>query len=188
MQRVLPFTHSLLENVLHNGDIAIDCTAGNGHDTKLLAELVGTEGKIFAFDIQKKAITNTKERLEAANLHENVELIHDSHSNMKIHIPDKYHGQVKAAVFNLGYLPGGDKNIVTNEKTTVKAIEHLLDIMSPNSLIAIVVYHGHPEGQTERDELLHYVRRLEQKAYGVLQYQFLNPKNNPPFLIAIQKK
>ena len=30
------------------------------------------------------------------------------------------------AIFNLGYLPGGDKSIVTKPETTISAIEQLL--------------------------------------------------------------
>ena len=42
------------------GDICIDATAGNGHDTLLLAELVGASGSIIAFDIQEQAVQETK--------------------------------------------------------------------------------------------------------------------------------
>ena len=57
------------------------------------------------------------------------------------------------AVFNLGYLPGGDKSITTNGHSTISAIEQLLELLKENGLIVLVVYHGHPEGKTEK---VHY--------------------------------
>ena len=54
--------------------------------------------------------------------------------------------------------------------------------------ILLVVYHGHTEGALERDAVLDYVKKLDQKIVSVASYQFLNQKNNPPLLIAIEKK
>lgn len=61
------------------GDIVIDATCGNGNDTLMLARLAK---KVFAFDVQKKAIDNTKKLLEKNNV-KNVELINDSHENLE---------------------------------------------------------------------------------------------------------
>ncbi|WLR50300.1 class I SAM-dependent methyltransferase [Bacillus tianshenii] len=188
LKRVLPYTHSLLRSALNEGDIAVDCTAGNGHDTQLLAEAVGATGKVFAFDIQQEAIHNTHKRLDDASLLERVELIHGSHSTMNDHIPETYNGKVKAAVFNLGYLPGGDKEVVTTADSTIHAIQHLLNILCPGGIIAIVIYHGHPGGKVEKDAVLQYASQLDQKDVDVMQYQYINQKNNPPFLVALQKK
>ncbi len=52
----------------------------------------------------------------------------------------------------------------------------------------IVIYHGHPEGKVEREYLLRYVKSLDQNIAHVLEYKFLNQKNNPPFIIAIEKR
>ena len=35
---------------LHEGDIAVDFTMGNGHDTEFLSKTVGPTGHVFAFD------------------------------------------------------------------------------------------------------------------------------------------
>ncbi len=52
----------------------------------------------------------------------------------------------------------------------------------------LVVYHGHEGGTAEKDAVLSFVRELDQKKYAVLKYQFLNQQNNPPFVVAIEKK
>lgn len=188
LERILPFARSLLQKAVSEGDIAVDATMGNGHDTLFLANLVGEAGHVFAFDIQETAFTKTKERLEKEQLKNRVTLCETSHANIVTVIPEKIHGSIAGAVFNLGYLPGGDKQIVTKSNSTIEAIEGLLQIMKPEGIIVLVIYHGHEEGQIERDDLLSYVSSLEQEQAHVLQYGFINQKNNPPFIIAIEKR
>ena len=50
-----------------------------------------------------------------------------------------------------------------------------------------MIYHGHPSGQTERDALLSELANWPQDRATVLQYQYINQKNNAPFLILIEK-
>lgn len=78
LERVLPFSKSLLEKIVSAGETVIDATAGNGYDTLFLAKLVGESGKVFSFDVQQEAIDSTKAKLEEAKL-ENVSLILDGH-------------------------------------------------------------------------------------------------------------
>ncbi|MDP4106588.1 MAG: class I SAM-dependent methyltransferase, partial [Bacillota bacterium] len=42
--------------------------------------------------------------------------------------------------------------------------------------------------EIERDRLLEYCRDLDQNVAHVLEYKFLNQKNNPPFIVAIEKR
>lgn len=188
LERILPYARKLLGLAVSNGDIVVDATVGNGHDTALLANLVGENGHVYGFDIQDVAINNTKVKLEQENLLPQVTLVQKSHDQLKNIIPSHYHGQVTAAIFNLGYLPGGDKNIVTKPDSTIDAIEQLLELMKPEGIIVLVIYHGHEEGAYERDELLKYVSNIDQKVAHVLNYRFINQVNNPPFIIAIEKR
>lgn len=188
LERILPFARQLLVQAVGAGDIAVDGTLGNGHDTKFLAELVGETGMVFGFDIQAEAIAATTTRLQESSLKERVTLYHQGHEHILYCIPPHYHGQIRGAIFNLGYLPGGDKSIVTTANTTMAAVEQLLDMMAPEGIIVLVIYHGHEEGARERDELLQYVKHLDQQRAHVLQYQFINQVNNPPFIIAIEKR
>lgn len=106
-QRILgnavQLSHWFVERVLRPGDVAVDATAGNGHDTLFLAQLVGSAGKVYAFDVQQAALARTGERLAAANSLTQVQLINDGHQKMNEYIQD----QVTTVMFNLGYLPGG---------------------------------------------------------------------------------
>ncbi|WP_010678495.1 tRNA (mnm(5)s(2)U34)-methyltransferase [Bacillus timonensis] len=188
LDRILPFARNLLQRAINEGDYAVDATIGNGHDTAMLASLVGETGHVFGFDIQKEAIDNTTARLREQDLLNRVSLFHKSHDQLLTTIPTETHGNISGAVFNLGYLPGGNKEIVTKPTSTIEAIEHLLSVMKPEGIIVIVVYHGHEEGAIERDRLLDYCSTLDQKRAHVLMYQFMNQINNPPFIIAIEKR
>ena len=187
LDRVLAFAKKLLENAAGHGDIVVDGTIGNGHDTLFLAELVGKNGIIYGFDVQEAALLATEERLREYNVHERAVLIKEGHETLSTHISKEHHGKIKGAIFNLGYLPGSDKTITTKADTTIAAIKQLLEIMAPEGIIVLVIYHGHPEGALERDELLTFCRQLDQKKARILQYQFINQKNNAPFIIAIEK-
>ncbi|RID86540.1 16S rRNA (cytosine(1402)-N(4))-methyltransferase [Peribacillus asahii] len=188
LDRILPFARILLEKAVQPGDIAVDGTMGNGFDTVFLANLTGEAGHVYAFDIQSEAIQNTTAKLEAEQLSERCTLFHAGHEQLKDLIPEKETRSLTGAIFNLGYLPGGDKTITTKASTTISAIEQLLEKMKPEGIIVLVIYHGHPEGAIERDELLAYVKHLPQDKTHVLQYGFINQVNHPPFIVAIEKR
>lgn len=188
LERILPFARELLENAVQPGDVVVDATLGKGNDTLFLANLVGDSGHVYGFDIQEEAILATKNRLAEHNVLERAILIHKGHEQMIHSVPSIHHGKITGAIFNLGYLPGSDKSIVTKSHTTIAAIEQLLEIMAPEGIIVLVIYHGHPEGAIERDDLLQFVKNLDQAKAHVLQYQFINQINHPPFIIAIEKR
>lgn len=180
--RVLPFSKYLLSETIEAGETVVDATAGNGNDTLFLAEHVGEKGHVFAFDIQQAALDSTAERL--GELNERVSLILDSHDNVEQYVT----GPIGGAVFNLGYLPySNDLSIVTKPETTIKAIHTLLGLLKKGGIIAISVYDGHEGGKEERDALLSYVKTLHQADVHVIRYELLNQRNNPPFLIALEK-
>ncbi|MBU9713765.1 tRNA (mnm(5)s(2)U34)-methyltransferase [Evansella tamaricis] len=185
---ILPFARMLLERCVPKGGVVIDGTAGNGHDTVFLAKLVGECGTVYSFDIQKDAIDATTNRIHEHGYMNRVKVIHDGHENVEKHLQTEHHFLINGAIFNLGYLPGSDKTIITTPETTISSIEQILPHLKPGGIIVLVVYHGHPAGAVERDELLPFVRSLAQEKYHVLEYRFTNQRNNPPFIIAIEKR
>ena len=188
LERILPFSKSLLKQCIQTGDTVIDATCGNGQDTVFLAELVGENGQVYGFDIQGEAITNTRGRLEQANLQNRVTLFQTSHENMLENLPTTIHEQISATVFNLGYLPGGDPSITTLADSTLQAIQQALQLTKIGGLVLLVVYPGHDTGKIESDFVLNFVKQLPSERYEVLQYGFLNKKNAPPYILAIEKK
>lgn len=188
LHRILPFARLLLENAVQPGDIVVDGTMGNGFDTAFLARIIGENGHVYAFDIQSEAIQNTTVRLATEQLLDRCTLFHAGHEQLNSLIPVHETRKMTGAIFNLGYLPGGDKSITTHGSTTISAIEQLLHLMAPEGIIVLVIYHGHPEGEAERDELLEYVKNIPQDKAHVLHYGFMNQVNHPPFIVAIEKR
>lgn len=186
LEKVLNFSHTLIKSCTKEGDIVIDATIGNGNDILFLSQIVKDKGKVFGFDIQDDAINNTKDLLKKYNC-TNVTLFKQGHENLLSIIPKEYQGNISCGIFNLGYLPKGNKNITTKKDTTIKALESLLSILKINGIVVLVIYSGHMEGKIEKDGLLEYVKSLNQKDYQVLLYQFINQINDAPFLIAIEK-
>jgi len=175
-----------MNQVVDPGDTVIDATVGNGHDTVYLAKLVGSHGHVFGFDIQQRAIDNTAKALQAARLTPQVTLTLAGHETVgKLLTAEQ---PVKCAVFNLGYLPGGDKNIVTKPATTLSAVKTIQQQLVTNGVIILLLYAGHPGGQQEAQAVIDYVSRLDQHRFQVLRYHFINQINFPPDLIAIQKR
>ncbi|HLR67837.1 class I SAM-dependent methyltransferase [Virgibacillus alimentarius] len=185
LKGILNYSHYLLALSTQNGETVIDATCGNGNDTLFLSKKVGKEGHVLAFDIQDQAIKNAKALVEGHNC-SNISFIHDSHVNVSEYLSSE--SKVGAAIFNLGYLPKSDKTIITQGESTISSIKSILGFLRQNGLIVIVVYHGHKGGKKEKEMILSYVMNLDQKKYHVLRYDFINQKNNPPFLLAIQKK
>lgn len=185
LQAIIPFAHNLLERAITTDDIVIDATCGNGNDTLLLSNLVGDSGHVYAFDIQEQAIDTTGKLLRENNRN-NVTLIHDSHALIDQYI--KPSTSLAAAVFNLGYLPRSDKTIITKPDSTITAIEKILPLLKKGGILVLVVYAGHPGGMDEKNAVVEFVSQLDQEQYFVLQYGFINLKNEPPFVLAIEKK
>ncbi len=182
----LHYSHTLLKEVLQPGETAVDATMGNGHDTLLLAELVGRTGHVYAFDLQAQALENTAARLSEAGLTQRVTLIQKGHETLAHHLPEAL--PVKAAVFNLGYLPQSDKSVITLPATTRQALDALLVRLAPRGRIILVCYYGHAGGPEELASVRAYCEGLPQEQYNVLNYQFINQKNQPPILFCIERK
>lgn len=178
MKRPLEMAHDFLAQVITPEDIVVDATMGNGHDTLFLAKLAK---QVYAFDIQNQALEKTSQRLEEAGL-SNVGLILQGHETV-----DQYVTEVKAAIFNLGYLPSADKSIITQPQTTLEALEKLCQMLIKGGRIAIMIYYGHEGGDIERDAVLDFVSQLPHQEYTATIYRTLNQINNPPFLVMIEK-
>jgi len=171
---------------LNFGDVVIDATAGNGHDTLWLANAVKSQGQVYAFDIQKEAIEMTRHKLEKAGCCEHVTLIHECHSRIHKVIPKNK--LAKAIVFNLGYLPKGEKSLITQSKTTIKALESSLTLLQPEGMLSIVAYPGHPGGKEETQALLDWYGNIDTDQYT--KQSITNPSGNPtsPIIFFLNKR
>ena len=165
------------------GSVCIDATAGNGNDTAFLAGLVGPEGKVYAFDVQQKAIASTKKRLEDRGLRERVRLIHDSHARMGLYV----RGPVDAILFNLGRLPGSDRTVYTKSCATIAAIEAGLGLLRRDGLLCIAAYWGDPICNEEYREVYDYLKGIPPRQAEVLVHEYINEPHCPPAFFAVRK-
>ena len=180
----LAFSRQLIEGRLKNGGRALDGTAGNGRDTLFLAQLAGGSGKVWAFDIQAQALSNTTGLLRENGVEGQVELIAASHADLADYVREP----LDAAMFNFGYLPGGDKTVTTTADSSVRAMQAAAALLAEGGLLTAVVYSGHPAGRAEAAAIKQWVAALPQEQYQVLHYRFTNQRNHPPQLLAIEKR
>ena len=174
--------HFILSH-LKEGDVAVDFTMGNGHDTEFLSNTVGEFGHVFAFDIQPQALESTSDNLKKANCPDNYTLILDSHHNVKKYVDVP----IKAGMFNLGYLPGSDKKVTTMRSTTLPAIEAAIDLMDKDAIILVAVYPGHKEGEEEGKLICEYLSTLSRYKVCATKINILNSPTSPFFIIIENK-
>ena len=183
ISRINQYHHSLLRPLLRAGDTVVDCTVGNGHDALFLAKAVGREGRFIGFDIQAEALARTRSRLVGAGIEEErFSLIEGSHSDLGRHVPVGIGG----AVYNLGYLPGGDRSVVTGRGTTLSSIAEALELLRPEGFVSATLYYGHDGGREEAEAVLEYVRALDHARFKVAHLSYPNLPNDPPSIVMVQ--
>lgn len=186
----LDLSKQYFERLLQIGDIVIDATCGNGHDSLYLASLILSEdqGLLYTCDIQQEALTSAKNMLQEkipVNLIQRIRFLNICHSQFPEEIKEL---SVKLIVYNLGYLPGGDKNITTETKTTLKSIIHAMQLITPGGAISITFYPGHTEGEIEEREILKVVSSLDRQIWNCCFHRFINRENSPSLLLLQKTK
>lgn len=184
MYQIMDWCRYFIEMQVKSGDLCIDATMGNGHDTELLCRLAGETGRVLAFDIQNTALQNTEKRLRETGVPENYRLILDSHSHMS-HYADA--NTVSCIIFNLGYLPGGDHTLATRPDTTIAAVMQGLSLLKKDGLLSLCIYSGKDTGFEERDRLLSCLKELDPSRYLVILSSWYNRRNHPPIPVLIKK-
>jgi tRNA1(Val) A37 N6-methylase TrmN6 len=154
--------HQIIRSYIKQGATAIDMTAGNGLDTLQLAREVEHTGQVFSFDIQQQAINISKQLIKEYQ-HGNVEFFCANHAEFDQYLPSKLHGNIDIIMFNLGYLPGGNKSITTRAQNTVIALEKSLEWLAFDGVITLLVYVGHPAGLSEFEVITAWLNKLDKK-------------------------
>lgn len=191
MSNIIKKTTDLAMHIVHGytiaGGVIVDATCGNGHDTLSLAKT--SPSRLYAFDIQHQATESTRSLLIREGFEEKlydstISIICDSHRFMTKYIDEP----VNVVVFNLGYLPGGDKSQTTKAQETVDAVSSALSILAKDGLVCITMYSGHDEGLREKELLLSFASDLDPHIYHVAYVDFINQKKQSPDILLITKK
>lgn len=180
-------SHLYASAVIRTNDVVIDATCGNGNDTMFLAEAVGSGGKVYGFDIQDIAIEATHKALSSKSLLPQTELLLQSHDEMLSSIPKSLHGNIRCIMFNLGYLPGGDKHQITLPSSTLEALQQSLQLLAVGGLISICAYRGHEGGEEEETAVATFCSQLPKQSYNCIKTEHINEQPNRPVLYCIQK-
>ena len=171
---------------LGEGALAVDTTVGNGYDTLFLAHRVGPRGKVLGFDVQKAALAGARELLKFVGSLDRVSLIHDSHARLEDYLPAG--AAIQGAMFNLGYLPRGNHQIITHGDTTVAALRSVLKHLADRGRVTILVYRGHAGGPEEYTELRLFLEQLPDDVWHVEELVSSSDSPIAPRLFRIRKK
>jgi predicted methyltransferase len=181
-QSLTELAHRTIANVVQFGDLVVDATAGNGHDTLFLANLTGPTGRVLAVDIQLAAVNITRRRM-ADNKQMHVVVQQQSHADT-IALADE---TVTAMMFNLGYQPGGDKAIVTQPANTTAALDQAAQLLKPGGVITVIAYRGHPGGQPEERAVHRWSEALDDNEYRKTRTASDANNQSSPVLFVVHK-
>lgn len=187
-QSHLDLAHLYWERLLEKGDFAIDATCGAGNDTLKLGQILWNKGggEVIGIDIQDEAILRTN-RLLQENLP--VESLSHIHLYRQSHIDFPLIANectIKLIIYNLGYLPKGNKQLTTMTTSTLESVKKALTLIKPGGALCITCYPGHAEGAIEEIALLEMTKALCPTVWNVCYHCFQNRLASPS-LILIQK-
>jgi methylase of polypeptide subunit release factors len=171
MIKLTDLYHRIIQDKKHI-NLSVDMTCGHGRDTLFLSKL---SKKVYAFDIQAKAIDDTKKLLENQD---NVIIIQDDHQYFDQYIKEP----IDVAIYNLGYLPGGNKDIITETASTLASLEKICHQLNKDGLIILELYPHNPD---EQSQIIQYTKSLS-KSFDVLKIDLHN-SHQAPNLIIIKK-
>jgi SAM-dependent methyltransferase len=162
------------KNLLQSDDKVIDATCGNGKDALKLTELV-PQGYVYALDIQESALQKAKELIPYSN----ISYILQSHTRLPS-------GDFKLVVYNLGYLPGGNKDLTTLTATTLESLEKAAQLIIIGGALSITCYPGHPEGALEERAIRGWVGSLDSKNWLIAHHVWREKSPTLFFIIKIK--
>lgn len=176
------------EKYIRKDGIAVDGTCGRGKDTLWLAERCR---KVYSFDIQREALTSAEELLRENNIEFSYEdddaavmLINDSHEKIEEYVDLS----PCIIMFNLGFLPGGNKEITTGLKSTMTALKTSLKILDTGGILCVTMYPGHKEGLKEKNAILKWAESLDKSIFHCVYADMLNQTYKAPQILWITKK
>ena len=185
----LDLAHQYWERILQKADWAIDATCGNGNDTLKLAEILFQNaplGGLIGIDIQEEAIHRTKDLLRSHLSEKSLAHIH-LYSQSHADFPSlAFENPIRLIVYNLGYLPKGNKQLTTQTESSLKSIRQALKLVISGGAVSITCYPGHEEGAREEKAILEEVSRLSPATWNVCYHRFPNRLASPSLLL-IQK-
>ena len=125
----------------------------------------------------------TRERLSVAGVDLGVAELHlKSHAELSDNVPEG----VSAVMFNLGYLPGGDKTKITQWESTEVALRSALCCLKKHGLLTVMCYPGHPGGDEEARVVKRLFEEFQKQSCQVKCLQREGARDTTPFLLVAE--
>ena len=189
LQSHLSLAHSLWRATLRQGDIAVDATAGVGHDAAILASLVGPSGTLHALDVDAAALEACKQRVREEANAACLRISAQSHAAPP---PGLAPRSATVVAFNLGFLPTRARSDAapptTDAATTVEALASwALGAVKPGGHVSLAIYPGHDQGAREAVALRAFAERLPSSAWRATCHQPVNHEPTAPLLLSLHR-
>ncbi len=93
-----------------------------------------------------------------------------------------------AAMYNLGFLPGGGSGVTTRPESSIVSLEAAARFLAPRGLVSVHAYGGHPGGLEELLAVEEWFCARPTALWVVARYSFCNKPQNPEVLYLAEKK
>jgi hypothetical protein len=90
-------------------------------------------------------------------------------------------------MFNLGYLPGGDKSVITLTESTLTALTIASRILARDGILTVLAYPGHPGGDSETNQVQCWCEQLNSNQFTVDTFYSTEHKDSAPRLFVLRK-
>lgn len=124
-----------------------------------------------------------RQRLAQAGVLERAHLHLLSHAQMESVVQPG----VRAVLFNLGWLPGGDHGVTTRTDSTLQAIHASLRLLQSGGRLLVCCYPGHAEGSRELEAVRALASALDVRRFNALFCEFVNQGAESPKLLVVDK-
>jgi hypothetical protein len=136
---------------------------------------------------QQVALTKTSDLLSqefSEPVLQRVQLFLQSHESFPSVIPEK---SISAIMYNLGYLPGGNKNLITLPQSTLLSIKSGQSLLRPGGIMTILCYRGHAGGKDETNAILETSSKLAHVDWKVDIHELLD-SDVSPMLVTLRRR
>jgi hypothetical protein len=196
----LPLARTIWSQTIRKGDIVVDATCGNGHDSLSLSQLAMDKehGRLICIDIQDIAINATKDKLsreivDYSSISDRIFYYCQSHATFPEIL---LHNSVAVINYNLGYLPRGERDMsyevgkgaITQASSTVESLINALSLIRVQGVITVTSYRGHPGGMDEYLAVRNFCEKLDSKIWRVYSHEPLNRPISPVLLSIMKSK
>ena len=187
MPKVVLSPNQELVNILAKGTKRASRLMSRGVDTDKFSPAKRTvNDNVFRFGFvgrlraekNVRLLANLEKKLIEKGMLSQCRLVVGCHSQLTSILNAVHAGVVSVVMFNLGYLPLGDKSIVTRPATTLAALDQASELVRPGGLISVLAYPGHAGGLDEANCVANWVGRCEIR-FHTEKYRDLSNVNSP---------